>query len=76
MSEPAIRPWHDMVGRLRGNEPLRLLIGERLYSSSEIVPARSPDDYGTQRGGSSRQERGPDQQSPGLRETLDDEIPF
>ncbi|MER8427786.1 hypothetical protein [Mesorhizobium sp. M1403] len=37
MSEPA--HWHDTVGRLRGNEPLRLLIGERLYSSSEIVLA-------------------------------------
>ncbi|MER9870256.1 hypothetical protein NKJ35_24315 [Mesorhizobium sp. M0136] len=41
MSESAIRHWHDTVERLRANEPLRLLIGERLYNSGEIVLAAS-----------------------------------
>ncbi|MER8403602.1 hypothetical protein NKH16_02420 [Mesorhizobium sp. M1307] len=39
MSEPAIRHWHDTIERLRGGEPLRLLIGEKLYNSSEIMLA-------------------------------------
>ncbi|MER8667672.1 hypothetical protein NKH45_10720 [Mesorhizobium sp. M1156] len=39
MSELAIRHWHDTVERLRGGEPLRLLIGEKLYNSSEIMLA-------------------------------------
>lgn len=39
MSEPDIRHWHDTVKRLRGGEPLRLLIGEKLYNSSEIMLA-------------------------------------
>ncbi|RWE63023.1 MAG: hypothetical protein EOS25_28185 [Mesorhizobium sp.] len=39
MSEPTIRHWHDTVERLRGGEPLRLLIGEKLYNSSEIMLA-------------------------------------
>ncbi|MER8591482.1 hypothetical protein NKH33_07745 [Mesorhizobium sp. M1182] len=41
MSEAAIRHWHDTVERLRANEPLRLLIGEKLYNSSEIMLAAS-----------------------------------
>ncbi|BCH20145.1 hypothetical protein [Mesorhizobium sp. L-2-11] len=34
-----LRHWHDTVERLRGGEPLRLLIGEKLYNSSEIMLA-------------------------------------
>ncbi|RWJ00542.1 MAG: hypothetical protein E5X86_26590 [Mesorhizobium sp.] len=39
MSEATIRHWHETAERLRGGEPLRLLIGERLYNSSEIMLA-------------------------------------
>ncbi|TPL30213.1 hypothetical protein [Mesorhizobium sp. B2-4-7] len=39
MSEAVIRQYHDTAERLRSGEPLRVLIGERLYSSSEIILA-------------------------------------
>ncbi|MBZ9852834.1 hypothetical protein LB566_03430 [Mesorhizobium sp. CA13] len=39
MSEAIIRQYHDTAERLRSGEPLRVLIGERLYSSSEIILA-------------------------------------
>ncbi|RWK61827.1 MAG: hypothetical protein EOR85_12830 [Mesorhizobium sp.] len=40
MSEVASdRHWRETVERLRGGEPLRVLIGEKLYSASEIVLA-------------------------------------
>lgn len=39
--ESTIRQWHDTVERQRGPEPLRLLIGEKLYTASEIVLAAS-----------------------------------
>lgn len=37
MSEAVLQHWHDTVDRLRAAEPLRLLIGDKLYNSSEIV---------------------------------------
>ncbi|MER8478394.1 single-stranded DNA-binding protein [Mesorhizobium sp. M1163] len=74
------RKWEDQSGAARYSTEvvLQKFRGELQMLDKADHPARSPDDYGTQRGASSRQERGPspDQQSPGLRETLDDEIPF
>ncbi|MER9870258.1 single-stranded DNA-binding protein [Mesorhizobium sp. M0136] len=72
------RKWEDQSGQPRYSTEvvLQKFRGELQMLDKADHPARSPDDYGTQRGASSRQERSPDQQSPGLRETLDDEIPF
>lgn len=39
MEETTVSHWRDTVERLRGPEPLRLLIGEKLYTASEIVLA-------------------------------------
>ncbi|MER8811420.1 single-stranded DNA-binding protein [Mesorhizobium sp. M0965] len=74
----ATRKWEDQSGAARYSTEIVLqkFRGEIQMLDKLDHPARSPDDYGTQRGASSRQERGPDQQSPGLRETLADEIPF
>ncbi|WP_376705889.1 single-stranded DNA-binding protein [Mesorhizobium sp. ISC25] len=77
------RKWEDQSGAARYSTEVvlqkfrgELQMLDKLGQNGADHPARSPDDYGTQRSGSTRQERGPDQQSPGLRETLDDEIPF
>ncbi|RWO57270.1 single-stranded DNA-binding protein [Mesorhizobium sp.] len=73
------RKWEDQSGAARYSTEvvLQKFRGELQMLDKADHPARSPDDYGTQRGASTRQERGPaEQQSPGMREALDDEIPF
>ncbi|TIT24439.1 MAG: single-stranded DNA-binding protein [Mesorhizobium sp.] len=73
------RKWEDQSGAARYSTEvvLQKFRGELQMLDKSDHPARSPDDYGTQRGASTRQERSPaEQQSPGMREALDDEIPF
>ncbi|TIL54355.1 single-stranded DNA-binding protein [Mesorhizobium sp.] len=73
------RKWEDQSGAARYSTEvvLQKFRGELQMLDKSDHPARSPDDYGTQRAASTRQDRGPaEQQSPGMREALDDEIPF
>jgi len=77
----ATRKWEDQSGQARYSTEvvLQKYRGEIQMLDKADQPARDPGDYGTQRGGgtSSRQDRSQaDQQSPGMREALDDEIPF
>lgn len=71
------RKWEDQAGQPRYSTEvvLQKYRGEIQMLDKADHPARSPDDYGTQRGGSNRQERGPADQQSSSRE-LDDEIPF
>ncbi|RWL21941.1 MAG: single-stranded DNA-binding protein [Mesorhizobium sp.] len=73
------RKWEDQSGAARYSTEvvLQKFRGEIQMLDKADHPARSPDDYGTQRSASTHPERGPaEQQSPGMREALDDEIPF
>lgn len=36
MSVSALHHWQKVLGRLRAEEPLRVLIGERLYDAAEL----------------------------------------
>ncbi|TPN16202.1 single-stranded DNA-binding protein [Mesorhizobium sp. B2-1-3] len=71
------RKWEDQSGAARYSTEvvLQKYRGEIQMLDKLDHPARDPGDYGTQRGGSSRQERGPAEQQSSSRE-LDDEIPF
>ncbi|MCA0027376.1 MULTISPECIES: single-stranded DNA-binding protein [unclassified Mesorhizobium] len=71
------RKWEDQSGAARYSTEvvLQKYRGEIQMLDKADHPARDPGDYGTQRGGSSRQERGPADQQSSSRE-LDDEIPF
>ncbi len=73
------RKWEDNAGQARYSTEvvLQKFRGE-LQSldkapSNRPPPAGSQDDYGTQSG---RQERLQDDPSPGMRDVIDDEIPF
>ncbi|RWD71616.1 single-stranded DNA-binding protein [Mesorhizobium sp.] len=73
------RKWEDQGGQtqFRTEVVLQKFRGEIQMLDKADQPARDPGDYGTQRGGgmSARQESR-EQQSPGMRDALDDEIPF
>lgn len=71
------RKWEDQTGAARYSTEvvLQKFRGDIQMLDKADHPARSPDDYGTQRSGSSRQDRGPAEQQQSTRE-FDDEIPF
>jgi single-strand DNA-binding protein len=71
------RKWEDQSGatQYRTEVVLQKFRGEIQMLDKAEHAARDPNDYGTQRSGSSRQERGPTDQQSSSRE-LDDEIPF
>lgn len=75
----ATRKWEDQTGAARYSTEIVLqkFRGEIQMLDKADHPARDPGDYGTQRGASTRQERGPEQQSSqSSSRELDDEIPF
>ncbi|MBZ9822308.1 single-stranded DNA-binding protein [Mesorhizobium sp. CA4] len=71
--------WEDQSGQARYSTEvvLQKFRGEIQMLDKAEHPARDPGDYGTQRGGgTSNRQESREQQSPGMREALDDEIPF
>ncbi|MBZ9852836.1 single-stranded DNA-binding protein [Mesorhizobium sp. CA13] len=72
------RKWEDQSGQARYSTEvvLQKYRGEIQMLDKAEHPARDPGDYGTQRSGSSRPERGPADHQQSSSRDLDDEIPF